>query len=387
MTIKIFVNTVKTVFFLSILIFFSSCGNKCKDLNKIISQSIMSNNDIDEDEWNNIIIYLEKNKENINKCNNNLFDGDKVDEGVLFDYIKSFLSERRHADEFNYYRPTDTIARVDVKINFYIENSGSMFGYVKGNTKFEDVLYDLLVLIKDSYEMENLTINFVNTEIHAVEEPEIDEFIKELNPSSINIGDVSSSNLNNIFKLILKEHDDNEISIFVSDCIYSVFGNDTEGSLQKEEYATKDAFLVKFKDFNVSTFVAKYMSDFSGKYWDKDNRSVYLKKQERPFYIWFIGNDALLLELSEEILKFTDKDYENSLFFSPQENILIEKMQILGTTLKEGKFKKDRNLGYCLTDTKPIKRGDKKGRFQFAIAINIDTNSLFYENNITVRKF
>ena len=46
-------------------------------------------------------------------------------------------------------------------VNIYIENSGSMNGYINGNTQFKTAIQDLLVLLKYEFD-ERINIYFIN---------------------------------------------------------------------------------------------------------------------------------------------------------------------------------------------------------------------------------
>lgn len=54
-------------------------------------------------------------------------------------------------------------------INVYLENSGSMDGYVKGNTGFEQSIYAFLTEIQISNLVETLNLNYVNSKIIPLE--------------------------------------------------------------------------------------------------------------------------------------------------------------------------------------------------------------------------
>jgi len=55
-------------------------------------------------------------------------------------------------------RPAKENRRVNPNINIYIENSGSMNGYINGYTDFKGAIRDLLVLLKYHYDSQNIKI-------------------------------------------------------------------------------------------------------------------------------------------------------------------------------------------------------------------------------------
>src|SRR5690554_1127309 len=92
---------------------------------------------------------------------------------------------------------TDGIVVVDTaknvpfhtKVNLYIENSGSMNGYVNGNTTFKNALGDLLVYLKYEFGEQNIRLHFINDTIHPITfERDITQFAASLSPETMRVG-------------------------------------------------------------------------------------------------------------------------------------------------------------------------------------------------------
>lgn len=124
------------------------------------------------------------------------------------------------------------------QVNFYMENSASMDGYVNGNTEFKDVLGKMIV--SSHHNCKSTDFYFVNNQVYKADQSAID-FIQMLNPAKIKVGNVGSTDVNQIFRNILKETKKNVISVLFSDCIYSV--TDVNSQLDNAKNATTDAFL------------------------------------------------------------------------------------------------------------------------------------------------
>jgi hypothetical protein len=234
----------------------------------------------------------------------------------------------------------------DYFVNVYIENSGSMNGYVQGNTQFKGAIRDLLVMLKYYYDEKNLKINFINSAIYPTNiEGNIVNFSNSLNTKTFKVGNTYSSNLNNIFKQILTKTSQNTISILLSDCIYSIEGNKTEDLLSDQKSLTKDAFLTKFKNKEpLATTIVKLNSSFNGTYYDKDNKKTQLNNISRPYYMSIIGSEKAMtkfnsnIELSknkvegfENIYNLTLKDYSKEVYYS-----------VIDTKEDSGRYKPDR---------------------------------------------
>ena len=174
-------------------------------------------------------------------------------------------------------------------VNFYMENSASMDGYVNGNTEFKDVLGKMIV--SSHHNCKSTDFYFVNNQVYKADQSAID-FIQMLNPAKIKVGNVGSTDVNQIFRNILKETKKNVISVLFSDCIYSV--TDVNSQLDNAKNATTDAFLTALSKNNLmATIILQFVSKFDGFYYDRNDKP-YVCKSPRPFYVVITGNrDAL----------------------------------------------------------------------------------------------
>ena len=150
---------------------------------------------------------------------------------------------------------TNKVNLKNYQVNFYMENSASMDGYVNGNTYFKDVLGKMIV--SSHHSCKGTDLYFINNQVYKADKSAID-FIQMLNPSKIKIGNVGSTDVNLIFRNILKETKKNVISILFSDCIYSV--TDVNSQLDNAKNATTDAFLTALsKDNSLATIVLQFV--------------------------------------------------------------------------------------------------------------------------------
>ena len=270
-------------------------------------------------------------------------------------------------------------------INVYIENSGSMDGYVTGNTEFKGAIRDLLVLLKHYYgPEEKIKVYFINSQIRPADtQADLATFASRINTQwSVKGEDRSSSNLNRVFKMILNRTDRKTISILFSDCIYSVTGKDAAGSLSDEKSLTKDAFLSRWRQdsLKLATTIVKMKSKFRGTYYDKDNAKTVLNGEERPYYICVIGNNDIMNDFNAKIplekgkVEGFDKKYiiasgaADAIYYS-----------VLLSTDNVGRFKASRKestkeyvRGIEEVDMKTRNRdGSGNNRFTFAVAVDL----------------
>jgi len=199
-------------------------------------------------------------------------------------------------------------------INFYIENSGSMDGYVKGVTEFEQTIYSYLSDIKISGITDTLNLFYVNSKVIPYDSiadiKVISRFIEKLEPDEFRKrgGNRANTDISDVIKLVLKETQPNSISILVSDFIFS-----PEKTKNPEEYmlnqqiGIKNSIAAQFlrKIDNAAIVVYQLHSKFDGMfyYFDK-TRGRELGKNyigQRPFYLWLIGDVDNVAELFRQI--------------------------------------------------------------------------------------
>jgi hypothetical protein len=158
--------------------------------------------------------------------------------------ITLLVSCKRDRDETpNTPKQKVTVKLTNPVVNVYIENSGSMFGYINGDTEFKTDVRELLTLLKYHYSDKNVHLSFINSKIYPINTNDKISFITNLTSSTFKVGDTFSSEMNKVFNQVLNKTDKNTISILVSDCIYSVDG--LANSLNVCKTGTKDAFLTK----------------------------------------------------------------------------------------------------------------------------------------------
>jgi len=202
------------------------------------------------------------------------------------------------------------------------------------------------------------------------------------------VGNTTESKLNEIFALILDSTNQDNISILISDCIYSLEKDkDTEGALIFQKGLSKSAFAKKSKQFNVSTFILKMNSKFKGNYYDKNNGKTYLNKDYRPYYIWIIGEQKSIENFSKKIDLKSLEGYKNSYYLSNNSNIKTPFHTILQKTNIIGKFKPAEKGKKEITSINDLEYDNKKIQFALAIDlsnIKVEESYLMDKNNYKV---
>jgi len=198
---------------------------------------------------------------------------------------------------------SNTIGSVKPSINVYIENSGSMDGYVKGITEFEMSVYDYLSDIKISGIVDSLNLFYINSEV-IPQGSDIEDFIQKLEPSNFKQkgGNRGKSDIANVIKDVLLETKENNISIVVTDGIFSPGkGVNASEYLVNQQIGIKTAMADYLnKHQNTAVVVSQLSSQFDSIYYDKEDKKIPFKGQ-RPYYIWLIGDVMQVADLQSKV--------------------------------------------------------------------------------------
>lgn len=263
----------------------------------------------------------------------------------------------------------------DFKLKVYIENSGSMDGYMCNGAELKDAVYGYVSTLS-SY-ADTTELNYINSKIIPYRN-EIKSFIRDLDPHHFHIagGNTSNSDIAAMFEDILNQTDNNTISIFVSDCILDVPNGDATDFFENRSIDIRNAFtkhLNKFVDLGVEIF--RLESTFKGWYYYSQGKE-FLDNVKRPYYMWVIGNKNILANVNKQV-PFSEIRHGVKNYFAFSTNSVVP---------------------FEITNTKGIAKGTScvpsktiGGNYEFLIKTNLQstlqgtevlTNSLNY-NTIT----
>ena len=196
---------------------------------------------------------------------------------------------------------TTTVATSKPIVRIYMENSGSMNGYVTTNSQFKNALGHLITKAYGFYP--GTQLNFINQDIyHTPLCDELDDFVLNLNPTSMKVGNTSSTDINKIFKMILDRTQGDTISVLVSDCMYDV---DNVGNLLSAAASSTTGTFMRAisrahhakQEFGV--IIMQCMSEFSGNYYE-GNTAISCNGQ-RPYYIIAMGGLKQLMHFNDHM--------------------------------------------------------------------------------------
>ncbi len=280
----------------------------------------------------------------------------------------------KHLFDFVAYVPPSK-AKLE-KIDFFLETSVSMKGYVNvnqpGDYPLKDVVSYLVTDLDKRYD--DITTIYTVSDSPRKYLQTKEHFNDELRRGNLLQG--KSSKLQNIFGPIIDSLQSNTISILVSDCILDLGDDDamTEGtSVTTKIYG----HLINKPDAGIAVF--KYLSDFNGTYYyDRKNTGSYSHRtrpyyntilKNRPFYVWVLGDKQLVKELlSQKLFENYDKAYAY--------NISMDDVPF--AILKEPR--KGKIAVNTEQNTVIMKDVEQKRPVQFTIGVNLEKYPSFYKS-------
>lgn len=263
--------------------------------------------------------------------------------------------------------------------NIYVENSGSMYGYVKGVTEFEQSVYSYLSDIKISDICSEMNLYYINSVMHK-QPADVEDFIYRLEPNTFKAkgGNMATTDLSNIIGNILETHGRDTVSILISDFVFSPgSGVNADEYLLNQQIGIKNHFAYKLKSNpNLAMMIYQLSSKFEGRYYDRNN-TPYNINHQRPFYMMIIGDTNNLIRLSNEISKDKIKGSGVINSYSLSKAVSNVSYGILPTP-KIGSFNPDPASPH--TSIKGAKIDKKNPNTKFMMSIGVDFSQLLLDD-------
>jgi hypothetical protein len=265
------------------------------------------------------------------------------------------------------------IKAVDViinKVNFYFENSASMNGYLDG----KDFKQTMHKIIDDTNP--NFIPFFVNTKQY-----DASNILSKIDHKKIKTPGTSGSDHQFIFANAIKNAVNNNLSIVVTDGIYSTL----TGDIDIVEIEIEKAFTNALKSNAIETVVLKMSSDYKGTYYTESSgctNSDILIDQKRPYYILLFGTKGVIDKALKDIVKVEDLGgYINQARFFLTKAMKVDYSVLLNGDEKKGSFKPTTSAPPIKSITEiekyiPHGKGIKDAYLQFAIAVDFSSLSI-----------
>ena len=187
------------------------------------------------------------------------------------------------------------------KVKLYIENSGSMDGYMFNGSELKDAVYSYVSGL--STHTDTTEVYFVNSGVYQVNAP-LQNVIYTMSPALFHQspGNKANTDIAEIFGMILSQLEDNCISVLVTDAILDLPKGNTVFFYTKQTQI-KSIFENLLKErTNLAVEIFRMSSRFTGKYYYTGG-SVALSDQERPYYMFVIGDKQTLSAANDIVSK------------------------------------------------------------------------------------
>lgn len=271
-------------------------------------------------------------------------------------------------------------------INVYIENSGSMDGFVNMGNSFTNTINDYLTDIDIRYS-DDIKLHYANSEIIPLNISR-EEFYSLLDVKSFRQmgGNRGETHLSMLLDTIISATNDSIVSIFITDAIFSPGrGRDAEKYINNEYNSIKISFANYSKNKSASVIVYQLFSEFKGTYYNRHDKRFPNTNMVLPYYIWLIGNTDHLTE----IVKYTFKNRQDG---SDVNAFSMSAIQDIDYRIKpaSGNFRLDRNNPKTtINKLKKDGGGCNRGMARFSVYADfskllIDNKYLSNENNYEI---
>lgn len=362
---------------IGLLFIFTNCGS-----DSALEKSIgvyAKDNKISEAEWNRLTQLIQANLSKYTK--EGLVENGDIQIEALQEYVQNMagkpltfdvLKNPRIKDEGEEVTPGSTV------YNVYIENSGSMDGYVKGLTSFKNTVYQFLSDLQSP--LRNITkeanLFYINSKAIPFRE-DTKAFIEKLDPATFKQrgGNRKQTDVNNILDTIFQRAPASAVNILITDGVFSP-GRDKDPIeyLVSQSIGIKNVFEKQLnRRGDLTTVVVKLNSTFNGIYYDYRNKKHSLS-DTRPYYIWIMGPAQAVQNLLSQLNLKQLNGMENVHYFvsqnnSPDYRVLFKK--------RIGQIKRDRDDPlYTIVGAEKETRGDNAGYFQFALGVDLGAYGL-----------
>lgn len=354
--------------------FMCSCSHS--NLERIVKNAVKDEN-ISMDEWKSITQVAQEE----NVC----CDEGQVNVSALKSYVLNIAhTKMRGIGDITF--PTiqaNTLAKTSsstepIKIKFFLERSGSMIPYDSPRTKgdFKAAISRLLNSVPNRGNENNL-MYVVNNSVYPYQQTYKD-FLrsKDIFNDTKGIGDPRYTDFTCIFDSILTRTQSNELSILVSDLIYSTKDMERVNPQKiKNEAQTMTTNIFK-SHADKDVLVMKLHADYYGKYYpyNSPNRGVHYEGN-RPFYIMLVANPEVMrrIFIDSDYREFSDMErldgFEDYYCFS-HASVTPYYSVLLSDKRNKGRFGAVRGSGTTIHEIENIK-SERDGQVAITLAVDL----------------
>lgn len=184
------------------------------------------------------------------------------------------------------------------RLKVYVENSGSMDGYMCDGSQLKDAVFDYVSDLSQSTSPPHLY--YINSDTLPYR-GSLASYIKTMNPAGFCAvgGNRAHSDMSDMLRMIIGGLSENDVALFISDCILDLPGVNAKDFLTNCQINIKNTFINGRKHHpRLAVEIIKMESDFTGRYFSQNGVET-LQGVKRPYYIWVMGNEEHLAMLNK----------------------------------------------------------------------------------------
>ncbi len=297
---------------------------------------------------------------------------------ILFFIITSCGNSGKNKINTNPIEDTSEVQAIKPTVNIYIENSESMDGFVNKGNEFTDFITTYLTDISISF-TDDINLNYINSKIIPIGK-DITDFTNKLDKSTFKNkgGNRCETHIFQLLDTILKVKQENSISIFITDGIFSPGrGKDASKYVTDQYNGIKKSFSDFYKkNPNASVVIYQLSCQFYGTFFDRHDKPFPNTKETLPYYVWLIGDSKQLNTLIEKVpeTKYKKNGIQN-VFSISEGDKLVE------YAVKRGSGNFDLNKKEPKTTIEKLKKETKGSRNTVRFSVNVNLSGFLLSNN------
>lgn len=184
-----------------------------------------------------------------------------------------------------------------------------------------------------------------------------------------------STDIEKMLKLLLDKSNARNLSVFISDCVFSPGKNDAKKSVDGQ-YASIYNDFTNAKRINpdLSVIILQCTAKFEGTYFDYFDAPHQKINTDRPYYIWFIGTSTQIKNLVDyKIFELIKNGYANKLVIQAIKDVTQPNYKIQYRP-RIGEFDSKSLANGIITGASASRDNQNNGMFGFNVAVNFSSS-------------